>query len=433
MQTFVQARPCIARSMWLALLSIVFLFAYQVSAQAPPEPQGSPFAAWNAHDTYSAWMGFNQDFYTNAPNGGAVFANQQGGSSFCPHCFWEEVEEIEVAEDAYEWAKLHDAQDLSKFADKVNALCTGFVDNANPSFKGPKGPFDFSGDTFNDDLDWVVMGFARAFQITHNPDWLSVAELNFNTVWTRAQDPGGLGNGMSGLIQSQPHGTNWTPNLDSPVNFTFVIAGYLIYDSTQDSSYKNQADNVYQWAISNLYTTTVNNGVCNGHPDLVCAKIYDGTKGHSDYTYNYGIAIQAAARERDFEKVQYIANWLMFNSNNPNYPYAGMLDGYNMLPNYHQGGNNDDGYNGIALRGVGFAIRHGILHETALAWAQANVATAWAIRNSDNVMWNNWTPGNASADTPASGLFSWDCSSAMAGMFDIPAPRGASTSAPQTE
>lgn len=389
--------------------------------------------AWTPLDTLQAWAGYNQDFYAAGAAGGSIFAVQQGGSSFCRSCWWEEVEEIEVAEDAYDWAKTHDPTHLQSYSDEVEALCTGFNANMYPGFKGPNGPYDWSGDNFNDDLNWGTMAFSRAYRITHDTNWLAAAQLNFNTVWNRAQAPGGLGNGLSGLMQTQPHGSHWTANLDSPVNFTFVIAGYLIYDITHDASYKTKADNVYQWAIANLYTTTVNNGVCNDHPDLTCAKIYDGTKGHSDYAYNYGIAIQAAARERDFVKAQYIANWLMFNSNNPNYPYVGSSNGYNILPNYHQGGKNDDGYNGIALRGVGYAIRHGVLHGLVLAWAQANVAAAWATRNSDDVMWNNWTPDNPNADTPASGLYSWDCSSAMAGMFDIPATRGASTLTSQTQ
>ncbi len=81
-----------------------------------------------------------------------------------------------------------------------------------------------------------------------------------------------------------------------------------------------------------------------------------------------------------------------------------------------------EGQNGIALRGVGFALSSGYLHSRQLAWAQANVAAAWIVRNSNDVMWNNWTPDTLSAVTPSSGLYSWDCSSALAGMFDIPAP-----------
>ncbi len=412
---------------WLALtgLLLVLSASRSATAQIQPRPYWNRFAQPAPYDTSLAWAGYNQDFYTIGAEGGDIFANQQGGTAFCKDCFWEEAEEIELAEDAYGWAIRNGVKNLRSYADEVNALCLGFIDNAYAVNKGPDGPYDLSGDDFNDDLDWAVIAFARAFQITRNPDWLQAAEINFNTVWTRGQDPGGSGDGKSGLIQSQPHGSGWTPNLDSPVNFTFVIAGYLIYGSTHNPAYKQEANNVYAWAIANLYRTTVNDGagpgVCVGHPELTCAKIYDSTTGHSDYTYDYGIAIDAAAREGDAAKAQYITNWLMYNSNNPNYPYAGTYGGYNILPNYHQGGDNDDGYNGIALRGVGYALSRGILHGGVWAWARANVEAAWQIRNADGVMWNNWTPNSASAETPANGLYSWDCTPALAGIFDIPA------------
>jgi len=427
MRTPVSALPHRALGAWLAFTTLVLVLGTATrpaSAQTSPWPHARAFQGWTDFDTHLAWTAYNQNFNTSGANGGAIFSNAQGGTTFCLHCFWEEVEEIEVAEDAYDWAKIHDAVNLRRYADEINDLCAGFIDNTYTVNRGPNGPYDLSGDKFNDDLDWAVMAFTRAYRMTHNANWLTAAELNFNTVWTRAQAPGGQGNGMSGLIQSQPHGKNWKPNLDSPVNFTFVIAGYLIYDTTHDREYMRKADNVYQWSITHLYTISVGGGACKGHPGLTCAKIYDSTTGHSDYTYNYGIAIQAASREKDFTKVQYITNWLMYNSNNPNFPYVGTYNGYNILPNYHQGGNNDDGYNGIALRGVGYAIARGILDRRQLAWAQANVAAAWRIRNSEDVMWNNWTPDDPSAVTPSSGLYSWDCSPALVGMFDIPAPIG---------
>ncbi len=117
----------------------------------------------------------------------------------------------------------------------------------------------------------------------------------------------------------------------------------------------------------------------------------------------------------------------MYNSNNPNYPYAGTytFNGvtYNVLPNYGQGGYNDDGYNGIALRGIGIGYSRGALNVTTLAWAQANLQAAWELRNSSDVMWNDWDNQVSPLPiTPNSGLYSWDCSPAVAGMLDIPPP-----------
>ena len=395
-----------------------------VSAQGDSGMHVRTQRPWDAFDTYRAWVGYNRDFYVKGTAGGSVFADVEGGTGFCRSCFWEEAEEIEMAEDAYNWAKIHDAVHLPAYRAEIEELCKGFVANMAPGFKGPGGQYDWSGDKFNDDLNWSVMAFARAYRITRDPNWLFAAKMNFNTVWNRAQDPGGLGDGMSGLIQSQPHGNNWKPNLDSPVNFTFVIGGYMLYDITRDPEFKTEADNVYQWSMTHLYTTSINEGVCNGAPGLTCAKIYDAVNGHSDYTYNYGIAIEASVREHNRRAVDYIANWLMHNSNNPNYPYVGTYEGFNILPNYRQGGKNDSGYNGIALRGVGYALRYGDLNRRQLAWARANVAVAWNIRNRDALMWNNWTPDDPAAITPEAGLYSWDCSPALAGMFDIPAPRG---------
>ena len=405
-----------ARGAWFVFIALLFV----LGASRPASAQSQ----WTKNSVYRAWSGYNADFYTKGKNGGYIFAALQKGSTST--AFWEEAEEIEMADDAYDWSVAnYSSRDHSKYVDEINNLCTGFVDNMPSRFVGPGGKYDWSGDLFNDDLNWAVIAFIRAYRITGNASWLAAAETNFNTVWNRAQAPGGQGNGLSGLMQSQPHGKKWSPNLDSPVNFTFVIAGYLLYDNTQDMTYKNEADNVYSWAVGHLYTTKVNGGICNGHPGLTCAKIYDSTTGHSDYTYNYGIAIQAATREGDTAKAQYIANWLMYNSNNPNFPYAGTYTfrdvQYNVLPNYRQGGNNDAGYNGIALRGVGFGLFHGALNATTLAWARANLQAAWELRNSSDVMWNDWdNQATPLPITPNSGLHSWDCSPAVAGMLDIP-------------
>lgn len=415
---------CCERGCYLQRVSVtIVVLMFIVSAPAFAQK------IWTENSAYRAWIGYKGDFYTAGAKGGTIFSSTQGGSTITG--FWENAEEIQLVEDAYEWARKTGRANLYPYKKMINRLCLGFADNIPTRFIGRRGKYDWSGDKFNDDLNWAVIAFTRAYQITGNPEWLSVAKENFDTVWRRAQNPNGKGDGLSGLIQSQPHGKKWTPNLDAPANFGFVIAGYRLYESTGSAKYKKEADNVYQWAMANLYRVNVNDGagpgVCVGHAMLTCAKIYDGTRGHSDYTYNYGIAIEAATLEGDYTKAQFIANWLMYNSNNPNYSYAGTYTmhgvAYNILPNYKQGGRNDAGYNGIALRGVGFALSHGALNAATRAWADANLQAAWELKNLRSVMWNDWdnqvTPLPI---TPGDGLYSWDCSSALAGMFDIPAP-----------
>jgi hypothetical protein len=424
---------------FLIAVSALVLSAAIARAQAAP--------SWTQNNAYQAWEGFKGYFYTSGAKGGDIIAEQRIGNQSPNHwsAMWQEAEEIEVAEDAFYWSQ-RIGGNTSNYLTHVNNLCNGFIDNMTPAgYIGPGGKLDWSGDVFNDDLMWASIAFARAYQITHDPDWLTAAKNQFNTVWTRAQ----AGNG--GLIQSQKHtprdGSTWVPNLDAPVNFTFVIAGYLIYDNTGDASYKNKADTVYAWASANLFGAAVAGPACQNQTGLTCVKIYDsnntgpfpnyksytgGTIGRSDYAYNYGTAIQAAVREAlagndaatNEAAAQNIANYLMFNMNNPNFPYGPPYNGYNILPNYGQDGTNNAGYNGIALRGVGLGLNRKnaggqpILNATTLAWAQTNLQAAWNIRNSDNVMWNDWVdsiPGNYT-------YHSWDCSSAVAGMLDIAPP-----------
>lgn len=399
---------------WVAFAALFFLLSCTTRT--------SLAQTWTLDNAYSAWTGYNNTFLASDES---QFYKADTGTNYPG--FWEEAEEIAVAEDAYYWSvNNYPTHDHSAYVTEINDLCAGFV-----SHNGS----DWSADRFNDDLNWATIAFARAYQITGNSTWLTDAENNFDTVWTRAQADS---NNAGGLIQSQepnPVGT-WSPNEDAPVNFTFVIAGYLIHNNGGASKYKTEADTVYAWAMANLYTTTANNGgPCKNNPSLTCGKIRDSNNtgpftnypsfpgtgiGPSDYAYNYGIALEAITREADTTTPQYVANYLMYNMNNSNLPYAGTIDGYNVLPNYGQGGGNNAGYNGIALRGTGFAYSRGVLNATTLLWAQENIQAAWNKKNTNNVMYNNWA--TSASNTPNSGVYSWDCSSALAGFLDFPAP-----------
>lgn len=433
------------RNLWVPWVTtmVLFCFSHAVAQTVKPAP------SWTQNNAYQAWEGFKNYFYTSVLNKGDIIAEKQNGNEWSS--MWQEAEEIEVAEDAFYWAQKIPGGDTSNYLAHVNNLSQGFIDNMTPAFY-TVSYLDWSGNRFNDDLMWASIAFARAYQITgkKNATWLQAAENQFNAVWKRAQ----AGNG--GLIQSQKPtpeqpDPNWVPNEDAPVNFAFVIAGYLIYDNAPSTdpdreSYKDHADTVYAWASANLFGAAdlpLGSG-CSGQTGLTCVKIFDSNnrsipnydtpckidpthdcRGHSDFAYNYGIAIQAAVREAGTDndaKAQEIANYLMFNiPNTSNYPYVTQYvtanATYNVLPNYGQGGVNDAGYNGIALRGVGLGLDRTILNATTLAWAQANIQAAWDIKNSDNVMWNDWSK-TPSAYT----YFSWDCSSAVAGMLDIAPP-----------
>jgi hypothetical protein len=355
-------------------------------------------AQWTSADTQRAWADYNRAFLITRADGTEGFAMQQQNAATTG--FWEDIEQIEMADDAYDWhVRSFPDGDHSAYAREVDALCEGFTRN-NKFANLPSN--DWSRNRFNDDLNWAVMAFAHAYVITKNPEWLAIAQTCFRIVWGRARNSNG------GLNQTQPttNGDAWHANEDSPVNYNFVIAGYLLFKITGDSSYRKDADLIYKWALT------------DGHLyDAGTGKVRDSVTGPRDFSYNYGIAIGAALVEGDTAAVRKILQWLMKSSNNPDLPYAALWKKFNILPDYHQGGKNNAGYNGIALRWIGMAARSGALTPAEVAWAQANVSLAFNLRNASGLMWNKWnTP------TPPDGLYSWDCSSAMVGMLDIPAP-----------
>lgn len=273
----------------------------------------------------------------------------------------------------------------------------------------------------------------------------------------------------------------WNPNLDAEVNFTFVIAADLLADATaadasKSQQYKNERDAVYAWAMANLYTeTSAKATACSHKSGVTCAEIYDSnntatfngednywylygtsaTQSSWDFSMNYGNAIQAAVRMGDNATAQKIANYLMYGLSNPNHPYAGVYQwdathSYCILPyygsatyttdatnscsgmsmsdgNYDEGG-NFAGSNGIALRGVAYGLSRGALDSNTQQWAQANVQAAWNNKNTDNVIWDDWTPTHITGKfkypsvTSDYDYNSWDCSDAVAGLLTVPHP-----------
>lgn len=100
------------------------------SRSQTPTPSGS--------DSYQAWVGYNVGFYAAGANGGRIFTEESvhvGGSSWSS--FWEEVEEMEVAEDAYYYSyNNYPKHDHSAYVNKITALCNGFIDNMHSKWKG---------------------------------------------------------------------------------------------------------------------------------------------------------------------------------------------------------------------------------------------------------------------------------------------------------
>jgi hypothetical protein len=357
----------------------------------------SASAQWRAVDAQNAWSGYQNAFLKLEPDGySKVFVKKQGDPVSSYEYMWQQAEEIEVAEDAY----YQNPTTANKTT--VQALCDGFV---NYVFKGSFGGTgdDWSADTYNDDLGVAVIAFIRAYNITGTTRWLTDAENNFNVIWNRGQaGDGGLcerSNGPGGMC---PTGGGYE---NSSANWTFVIAGNLLYNATGISSYKTEKDSVYTWAKANLYNSST-------------GEIYDA-KGavHGQYTYNYGYAMIAGTYQGSNVMVPNIATYVFNNLTN----YDGVTPGgYNLMPDYSNGetvlNGAQNGFNGILMRGVAFANTSGYIPSAVLLAAQANLNEAWSNRNgTTTLVWDDWDN-----PTQSTGTYSWNDSSALAGLLDIP-------------
>ncbi|HTB83532.1 MAG TPA: glycoside hydrolase family 76 protein, partial [Candidatus Sulfotelmatobacter sp.] len=325
-------------------------------------------AGWSALDARIAWSAFQKTFqYTNGAVDRYDFStNAMSDGPAHQQNFWEEAELIEMAEDAY--AENHTTNNRAE----VQGLCHGFV-----ALHGD----DWSSNVFDDDLNWATIAFIRAYSITGNKRWLNDAETNFNTVWRRGFDMT-WGGGLWWRSDKEDEHSGYK---NSPANWTFVIAGHLINDCNGGNGpYLSHAQTIYNW--------------CTNHLSTPAGEVYDGLRknrvAHKSYTYNYGIAVGAALASGDRTLVQNAANFLMTNS-----AYrSGSVGGYDILPNYGQGGGDAGGFNDIVFRWFNAAYQKGLMPGRYLPWAQTNVSQAWAERNVTAISWNNWN-----APTPPHG------------------------------
>lgn len=380
-----KAKYMTMKAMVCRMCGVLCVFTALVLVMGATRPASA--TGWRAVDAQNAWASYVNHFVKLQGDGfSKAFVTTQGGTTL--EGFWTQAEEIEVAEDAYYENPTTANHDL------VEALCDGFVNYVHPATND-----SWTSDTWNDDIDVAIIAFIRAYDITGVARWKNAAENNFNAVWNRAQA------GDGGICERTASGVNCYEN--SSANWTFIIAGNLITHLTGDNTYKNDADGVYTWALANLRNSST-------------GQIYDGSAGeHADFSYNYGYAIGAMNEEgATAATVTPVATYLFNSMANASFPYEGTNGGYNVLPDYGQGNQNDSGFNGIAMRWLGVANSHGLIGSTNLAAAQASINAAWADRNgTTTLVWNDWGSGET---TPSTGTYSWDCSAAMAGLVDLP-------------
>lgn len=410
MKTRIIELSCRARGAWCVLaVTLVLLCGSHLA-----------FAQWTTGDAARMWTGFNNAFYngTNPPtsSGTAYYYHQEGGGS--EEGFWTYAEEIEMAEDAAWWDRTNEPGNVTTDTNRVLDLINGFR-NQHGDCASPTN-CAWSSDVYNDDLSVAILAFVRCYEISSASICLSNAENAIDVVYNRGYDTD-LGGGLWWNADKPSNPNNSCASKGdcikgSSANWTFVIAGYLVYQASGDSSYKTKADTIYNWAISHLYDSST--GLVYNDED------YLGNMNAGLVTYNFGLAIGAASEEDNSSATNNMANYVINNAITGN--SGAKVNGYNILPNYGQSNNGFGAFNGMMFRWMSIANRKsGYLPSSYVPWAQQNLDLGWADRNPYALSWDDWVPdppASTSPITPGSGLLSIDCTPLIVGFMYIPPP-----------
>ncbi len=326
-------------------------------------------SAWRTVDAINAFNDYNSAMYFVLSGNQGYYRVAQGSGSV--DSFWHFAEEIEMVRDATLLTN------NATYKNMITQLCTGFTTHNGT---------DWSGDQFNDDLMWGAIAFVRAYDVTGNSSYLTIAENNFNTSYNRGWDTGSGGMWQSTSMVSK----------NACVNYPATIAGYCIYAAGGGSSYLTKGQNTYNWAQANLFNATT-------------GKVSDSTISGSSFSYNQGTCIGAAYFLGDLNTCALSATYTMNN-------LGTVVGSYHILPEYGTGGDGG-GFNGIFIRWAMRYITGQGVQSTYQPWLQANITQAWSLRRtSDELSWCQWLH-----QTPSGNLYAWDCTSTVVGMLTVPA------------
>ncbi len=262
--------------------------------------------------------------------------------------FWEPAEMYEMVIDAYE----HTGDE--RYYEMIREIFRGF--------KQEHGR-DWSWNEYNDDIAWMTIACARAYNCTGDQEFLDMAVKHFDIVWERGWSDD-LGGGVWWRTDNQ------TKN--ACINCPLTIAACLLGDILDDESYYEKAVQIMDWVTANIYEEDTGN--------VYDSYNIDGDKNHWASTYNQGTFIGANTllylhygEKTYFDRARRAADYT--------------------INNMYQGGvmNNEDnstdlvGFKGILARWMYcFAMNCG--QKDVMDWLRMNGEAAWDNRNSDGLM-----------------------------------------------
>ena len=322
-----------------------------VQAQGPPHDQAEAvYDAWNA--AYLAQI-----------NDKTFYATTLHGTS--PEGTWVGALDVEFAEDVCLRMRTPAQHQL------VNDLLTTFL-------ALPENNFDWSQDTWNDDLAWMTLAMLHGYQITGNTTFLNKAvsawNISYNRGWDTKYGGGGIWENMDNFV----HGDGRADKC-SLSNNPFITAGVALYQITGDAAYLTKSEAIYAWVRSSIFNTTT--GQVNEGVKWPIGNTAGGFLENSDNVYNSGSFVEAAnTLFRVTGKAQYYQDALLAVNH--------IVD---HTPILHDGGRYQTQWAYRFIKGLSeFATDNGLWPQY-LPWMMNNARAAWAMRDSNGLTWNDWT------------------------------------------
>jgi hypothetical protein len=250
--TFSSATTPPPRSLILIFIFSFLFTSYLATAQSP-----NAKAALSGYNNAFLVTSGNTAYYKTALNNAA-----NDGT-------WTESLDIQGAEDAYEVSGNSSQQTL------VNNLCATWLVNTPPPW---------SWDGYNDDIGWFTITLARGYQMTGTANFLTQAEYGFNYAFGRGWDTQYNGGGI--WEENPSYAGNTTLEKTALANDSLGKTACMIYQSTGNTTYLNQAEQIYAWVWHNIY---------NPSTGEVYAGVYtNGTIDTGTAVYNQGTFIDFA-------------------------------------------------------------------------------------------------------------------------------------------
>jgi hypothetical protein len=320
----------------------------------------------------AAFSGYNSAFLVNS--GGQTYYKQSISSSTADGT-WVASLDILVAEDDYERTGDPATKTL------INNLLTTWLANTPPPW---------SWDGWNDDIGWFSLALIRGYQMTGNSNFLTQAEYGFNFAFSRGWDTQYNG---GGIWEQQPNMTPAGQTIDKEAlsNNSLGKVACLIYQSTLNPTYLNDAVQIYSWVWNHIYNSST-------------GQVYTGI--NESNVVNTGSAVYNQGTFVDY------ANYLYQITGNVNYYNDAKRSIDYVKNNMTTGGiiTNDAGYLNTwgdeFARGLGHFVRDNRMWSTYYSWMQQNANAIWANRRTDyNITWNGWNEQTPSDNTLATSKF----------------------------